>query len=77
MWYAAFALTLGENDTYVLLDGSKIAAAVKGAAKTTPSTFTFESPANGTLYTTSAMSSTVSTPSAARKRTSIPAKPKP
>ena len=58
---ANIALTLGENDTYVLLDGSKIAAAVKGAAKTTPSTFTFESPANGTLYTTSAMSSTVST----------------
>lgn len=58
---ANVALTLGENDTYVLLDGSKIAAAVKGAAKTTPSTFTFESPANGTLYTTSAMSGTVST----------------
>ena len=58
---ADVALTLGENDTYVLLDGSKIAAAVKSAAKTTPSTFTFESPANGTLYTTSAMSSTVST----------------
>ena len=58
---ANVALTLGENDTYVLLDGSKIAAAVKDAAKTTPSTFTFESPANGTLYTTSAMSSTVST----------------
>ena len=58
---ANVALTLGENDTYVLLDGSKIAAAVKSAAKTTPSTFTFESPANGTLYTTSAMSSTVST----------------
>ena len=57
----AVNVTLGENDTYVLLDGSKIAAAVKGAAKTTPSTFTFESPANGTLYTTSAMSSTVST----------------
>ena len=45
------SLTLGENDTYVLLDGSKLAAAVKTAAKTTPSTFTFESPANGTLYT--------------------------
>ena len=58
---ANVALTLGENDTYVLLDGSKIAAAVKGAAKTTPSTFTFESPANGTLYTTSARSGTVST----------------
>lgn len=58
---ANVALTLGENDTYVLLDGSKIAAAVKGAAKTTPSTFTFESPANGTLYTSSAMSGTVST----------------
>ena len=58
---ANVALTLGENETYVQLDGSKIAAAVKGAAKTTPSTFTFESPANGTLYTTSAMSSTVST----------------
>lgn len=58
---ANVALTLGENDTYVLLDGSKIAAAVKSAAKTTPSTFTFESPANGTLYTTSAMSGTVST----------------
>lgn len=55
------SLTLGENDTYVQLDGSKLAAAVKTAAKTTPSTFTFESPANGTLYTTSAMSGTVST----------------
>lgn len=54
-------VTLGENDTYVLLDGSKLAAAVKTAAKVTPSTFTFESPANGTLYTTSAMSGTVST----------------
>lgn len=55
------SLTLGENETYVLLDGSKLAAAVKTAAKVTPSTFTFESPANGTLYTTSAMSGTVST----------------
>ena len=55
------SLTLGENDTYVLLDGSKLAAAVKTAAKVTPSTFTFESPANGTLYTTSSMSGTVST----------------
>ena len=55
------SLTLGENDAYVLLDGSKLAAAVKTAAKTTPSTFTFESPANGTLYTSSAMSGTVST----------------
>ena len=55
------SLTLGENDTYVMLDGSKLAAAVKTAAKVTPSTFTFESPANGTLYTTSAMSGTVST----------------
>lgn len=58
---ANVALTLGENETYVQLDGSKLAAAVKTAAKTTPSTFTFESPANGTLYTTSAMSGTVST----------------
>ena len=58
---ADVALTLGENETYVQLDGSKLAAAVKTAAKTTPSTFTFESPANGTLYTTSAMSGTVST----------------
>ena len=57
----AVRVTLGENDTYVLLDGSKLAAAVKNAAKATPSTFTFESPANGTLYTTSAMSSAVST----------------
>ena len=57
---ADVALTLGENDTYVLLDGSKLAAAVKTAAKVTPSTFTFESPANGTLYTSSAMSGTVS-----------------
>ena len=55
------SLTLGENDTYVQLDGSRLAAAVKNAAKATPSTFTFESPANGTLYTTSAMSGTVST----------------
>ena len=55
------SLTLGENETYVQLDGSKLAAAVKTAAKTTPSTFTFESPANGTLYTSSAMSGTVST----------------
>ena len=55
------SLTLGENETYVQLDGSKLAAAVKAAAKTTPSSFTFESPSNGTLYTTSAMSGTVST----------------
>ena len=55
------SLTLGENDTYVHLDGSRLAAAVKNAAKATPSTFTFESPANGTLYTSSAMSGTVST----------------
>ena len=54
-------LTLGENDSYVLLDGSKIAAAVKDACKTTPSTFTFKSPANGTLYTTSSLSNTVGT----------------
>ena len=47
------SLTLGENETYVQLDGSKLAAAVKTAAKVTPSTFTFESPANGTLYTLS------------------------
>ena len=57
----AVNVTLGENETYVQLDGSKLAAAVKTAAKTTPSTFTFESPANGTLYTSSAMSGTVST----------------
>lgn len=57
----AVNVTLGENETYVQLDGSKLAAAVKTAAKVTPSTFTFESPANGTLYTTSAMSGTVST----------------
>ena len=57
----AVNVTLGENETYVQLDGSKLAAAVKTAAKTTPSTFTFESPANGTLYTTSSMSGTVST----------------
>ena len=55
------SVTLGENETYVQLDGSKLAAAVKTAAKVTPSTFTFESPANGTLYTSSAMSGTVST----------------
>ena len=55
------SLTLGANETYVQLDGSKLAAAVKTAAKVTPSTFTFESPANGTLYTSSAMSGTVST----------------
>lgn len=55
------SVTLGENDTYVQLDGSTLAAAVKTAAKVTPSTFTFESPANGTLYTSSAMSGTVST----------------
>lgn len=56
----AVNVTLGENETYVQLDGSKLAAAVKAAAKVTPSTFTFESPANGTLYTSSAMSGTVS-----------------
>ena len=55
------SVTLGENDTYVQLDGSKLAAAGKTAAQGTPSTFTFESPANGTLYTSSAMSGTVST----------------
>ena len=54
-------LTLGENDSYVLLDGSKLAAAVKDACKTTPSTFTFKSPTNGTLYTTSSLSNAVGT----------------
>ena len=54
-------LTLGENDSYVLLDGSKLAAAVKDVCKTTPSTFVFKSPANGTLYTTSSLSNTAST----------------
>ena len=54
-------LTLGENDSYVLLDGSKLAAAVKDACKTTPSTFTFKAPTNGTLYTTSSLSNTVGT----------------
>ena len=54
-------LSLEENATYVLLDGSKLASAVKDACKSTPSTFTFKSPANGTLYTTSAMSSSIST----------------
>lgn len=54
-------VTLGENDSYVLLDGSKLAAAVKDVCKTTPSTFVFKSPANGTLYTTSSLSNTAST----------------
>ena len=54
-------LSLEENATYVLLDGSKLASAVKDACKSTPSTFTFKSPTNGTLYTTSAMSSSIST----------------
>ena len=54
-------LTLGENDSYVLLDGSKLAAAVKDVCKTTPSTFVFKAPANGTLYTTSSLSNTAST----------------
>ncbi len=54
-------VTLGENDSYVLLDGSKLAAAVKDACKTTPSTFVFKAPANGTLYTTSSLSNTAST----------------
>ena len=54
-------VSLEENATYVLLDGSKLASAVKDACKSTPSTFTFKSPANGTLYTSSAMSSSIST----------------
>ena len=54
-------LTLGENDSYVMLDGSALATAVKNATKTTPSGFVFTSPANGTVYTSNALSSAIST----------------
>ena len=54
-------VTLGDDDTYVLLDGSKISDAVKAATKSTPSTFTFKQPSYGTVYTSSSLSSAIST----------------
>ena len=54
-------VTLGDDDTYVMLDGSKISDAVKTATKSTPSTFTFKQPSNGTVYTASNLSTAIST----------------
>ena len=54
-------VTLGDDDTYVLLDGSKISDAVKAATKSTPSTFTFKQPSNGTVYTSNSLSTAIST----------------
>ena len=54
-------VTMGDDDTYVLLDGSKISDAVKAATKSTPSTFTFKQPSYGTVYTSSSLSSAIST----------------
>ena len=54
-------VTLGDDDTYVMLDGSKISDAVKAATKSTPSTFMFKQPSYGTVYTSSSLSSAIST----------------
>ena len=54
-------VTLGDDDTYVMLDGSKISDAVKAATKSTPSAFMFKQPSYGTVYTSSSLSSAIST----------------
>lgn len=53
------SVMLGENDTYVTLDGAKISDAVKAAASAAPTYISFTQPSNGVIYTTSAMSSKV------------------
>ena len=53
------SVMLGENDTYVTLDGTKISDAVKAAASAAPTYISFTQPSNGVIYTTSAMSSKV------------------
>lgn len=50
---------LGDDATYVALDGTKISDAVKSAASAAPTYISFTQPSNGVIYTTSAMSSKV------------------
>ena len=52
-------LMLEEDATYVMLDGSKLADAVKKATSTTPSTFSFTLPTTGTIYSSSSLSSSI------------------
>ena len=52
-------LTLEEDATYVMLDGSKLVDAVKKATSTTPSTFSFTLPTTGTIYSSSSLSSSI------------------
>lgn len=54
-------LMLEEGANYVLLDGSKLSEAVKAVTGTTPSTFSFTQPTGGSIYSSSALTSTVST----------------
>lgn len=55
----SISLSIGEDDSYVQLDGSKIVDAVKAATKgssssgTTLSTIAFQNPSNGDIYTNS------------------------
>ena len=53
------SILLGENETSVTLDGTKISDAVKAAAKSAPTYISFTQPASGTIYTNSTMSSKV------------------
>lgn len=53
-------LMLEEDATYVMLDGGKLSDAVKKATSTTPSTFSFTLPTNGTIYSSSSLSSSIS-----------------
>lgn len=52
-------LMLEEGANYVLLDGSKLSDAVKAATGTTPSTFSFTQPTGGTVYSSSSLSSSI------------------
>ena len=53
-------LMLEEDATYVMLDGGKLSDAVRKATSTTPSTFSFTLPTNGTIYSSSSLSSSIS-----------------
>ena len=53
-------LMLEEDASYVMLDGGKLSDAVKKATSTTPSTFSFTLPTNGTIYSSSSLSSSIS-----------------
>lgn len=52
-------LMLEDGANYVLLDGSKLSDAVKTATSTTPSTFSFTQPSGGTIYSSSSLSSSI------------------